>query len=61
MEKLQNIEERSGKFEGDILLTNEQIDAIVAESQGQKNAILNTQRLWPNKIVYYDIAPGFSK
>lgn len=61
LEKLQNIEERSGKFEGDIVLTNEQIDSMVAAYQGQKNAMLDSKRLWFNKTVPYDIAPGFSK
>lgn len=55
MEELQPEWERSGKFEGDILLTEDQIDMLVDEYSGARNAITNQNRLWPNRIVVYNI------
>jgi hypothetical protein len=43
--------EKSGKFEGDIVLTEEQ----------QRNGLINTARRWPGKTVPFYIDPVFSK
>jgi hypothetical protein len=43
--------EQSGKFEGDIMLTEEQM----------KNGLVNTVYRWPNKLVPYYIDPIFSE
>jgi hypothetical protein len=41
--------ERSGKFEGDIVLTEEQM----------RNGMINTARRWPGRTVPYYIDPVF--
>jgi len=51
--ELQNEWERSGKFEGDIVLTPEQMDSFVEDYAGSRNAILDTRKLWTNKVLYY--------
>jgi hypothetical protein len=43
--------ERSGKFEGDIVLTDEQL----------RNGLINTARRWPNKTVPIVIDSVFSE
>jgi len=43
--------EQSGKFEGDIMLTEEQL----------RNGVINPASRWPNKVVLYYIDPVFSK
>ena len=43
--------ERSGKFEGDIMLTDEEL----------RNGLINTARRWPNRTVPFFIDPVFSK
>jgi len=42
---------QSGKFEGDIMLTDEQI----------RNGLINTAYRWPNKVVPFYIDPVFSE
>jgi len=49
--ELQNAWERSGKYEGDIMLTDEQLSS----------GIINTARRWPNKVVPIVIDPVFSE
>jgi hypothetical protein len=48
---LQSAWERSGKFEGDIVLTDEEL----------RNGLINTARRWPRKTVPFFIDPVFSK
>jgi hypothetical protein len=43
--------ERSGKFEGDIMLTDEQM----------RNGVINTALRWPGRTVPYYIDPIFSE
>jgi hypothetical protein len=43
--------EQSGKFEGDIVLTDEQ----------QRNGLINTARRWPGRTLPFFIDPIFSK
>ncbi|XP_077297999.1 seminal metalloprotease 1-like [Arctopsyche grandis] len=59
LEELQPEWERSGKFEGDILLTENQIDELVDEYSGVRNAITNQNRLWPNRVVVYNINKSY--
>jgi hypothetical protein len=49
--ELQNAWERSGKFEGDIMLPEEQL----------RSGIINTARRWPNKVVPFVIDNVFSE
>lgn len=55
MAKFQNAWERSGAFEGDIVLTKEQREALIAEYSGMKNSVLSAISLWPNNTMYYHI------
>ncbi|XP_077298551.1 seminal metalloprotease 1-like [Arctopsyche grandis] len=55
MAKFQNAWERSGAFEGDIILTKEQREALIAEYSGMKNSVLSAISLWPNNTMYYHI------
>jgi len=48
---LQSAWERSGKFEGDIVLTEEEL----------RNGVINPASRWPNKTVPFFIDPVFSK
>jgi hypothetical protein len=48
---LQNAWERSGKFEGDIVLTEEQT----------RNGLINTARRWQRRTVPFFIDPVFSE
>jgi hypothetical protein len=43
--------EQSGKFQGDIMLTEEQM----------RNGLINTYYRWPNRVVPYVIDSIFSK
>lgn len=43
------IEEKSGQFEGDILLNERQRDAI--ESGNTRNGLIDLSKRWPNKVV----------
>ena len=43
--------QQSGKFEGDIVLTDEQI----------RNGMVNTVYRWPNRVVPFYIDPVFSE
>ncbi|KAL9703163.1 hypothetical protein quinque_006681 [Culex quinquefasciatus] len=45
-------EELSGQFEGDIVLTEEQEDAIV---RGKRNGLISAAKRWPNNVVPYEI------
>jgi hypothetical protein len=47
----QNMWEQSGKFEGDIMLTEEQY----------RNGLKHTARRWPGRTVPFYIDPVFSK
>jgi len=49
--ELQNPWELSGKFEGDIVLTEEQV----------RNGLINTARRWLGKTVPFYIDPVFSE
>ena len=49
--ELQNAWERSGKLEGDIVLTEGQV----------RTGIINTARRWPNKVVPFVIDNVFSE
>ncbi|XP_053677815.1 seminal metalloprotease 1-like [Anopheles nili] len=44
-------EELSGQFEGDMVLDEEQQDAL----RNKRNGLITPTRHWPNKIVYYYI------
>jgi hypothetical protein len=48
---LQSAWERSGKFEGDIVLTDEQL----------RNGLINPADRWPNKVVPFVIDDVFSE
>ena len=48
---MQNAWELSGKFEGDIMLSDEQI----------RNGLINTASRWPNKTVPFVIDDVFSE
>uniref|UniRef100_A0A1Q3FQ05 Metalloendopeptidase n=1 Tax=Culex tarsalis TaxID=7177 RepID=A0A1Q3FQ05_CULTA len=45
-------EELSGQFEGDIVLTEAQEDAIV---KGKRNGLIDVVNRWPNNVVPYEI------
>jgi hypothetical protein len=49
VKELQNPWELSGKFEGDIMLTEEQV----------RNGLINPASRWPNKVVPYVIDSVF--
>lgn len=51
--KNENIEELSGKFEGDIVLTGVQEDYIFGMS---RNGLLNVTKRWINKTVPYELS-----
>lgn len=48
----QKVEELSGQFEGDIVLTNEQKAAIFSP---QRNGLIDLNYRWPNNVVPYFI------
>jgi hypothetical protein len=55
-----NAEEVSGKFEGDMVLTESQQKSLT--NNKTKAGLINTFYNWPGGIVYYEIASGvFSK
>ena len=49
--KLQNPWEQSGQFEGDIILTEEEV----------RNGLINPARRWPGKTVPFYIDPVYSE
>jgi len=48
---MQSAWERSGKFEGDIMLTDEQV----------RNGLIDPASRWPNRVVPYVIDDVFSE
>ncbi|XP_047525658.1 zinc metalloproteinase nas-4-like [Pieris napi] len=53
-----NIWEKSGKFEGDILLDDRQIDELVDSFAQGKAAYIHPNTKWPQNTLVYDFAPG---
>lgn len=57
VEEEENPEEMGGYFEGDIILTEQQIAKL-----NSRNGLLNVNNRWPNRLVPYEIFSGhFSK
>lgn len=50
----------AGKFEGDMILTEEQVRALTLKIQG-RNGLVDESKRWPNNIVYYKIVGNFGK
>lgn len=50
---VRNYEEISGKFEGDLDLTDEQLTALFAPASAGRNGLVNVANRWPSKIVPY--------
>ncbi|XP_013166574.1 PREDICTED: astacin-like metalloprotease toxin 5 [Papilio xuthus] len=48
--------ENSGKFEGDILLDDWQVDALVKSYAGSRNAFVWFDANWPDNTIVYDFA-----
>ncbi|KPI95446.1 Meprin A subunit beta [Papilio xuthus] len=48
--------ENSGKFEGDILLDDWQVDALVKSYAGARNAFVWFDANWPDNTIVYDFA-----
>ncbi|XP_038209481.1 seminal metalloprotease 1-like [Zerene cesonia] len=55
---LGNVWEQSGKFEGDIVLDDWQIDALVTDYAAGRAAYIWPNTKWPNNVVVYDFAGG---
>ncbi|CAK1548151.1 unnamed protein product [Leptosia nina] len=53
-----NIWEQSGKFEGDIILDDWQIDELVKSYADGRAAYIFPNTKWPYNTVVYDYAPG---
>lgn len=54
----QNIEELSGQFEGDILLTSEQEEMIEGV---KRTGLIDTNYRWPDNVVPYELNAIFSQ
>jgi hypothetical protein len=53
-------EELSGQIEGDMVLTDEQIEELTESSS--RTGLINERYRWPGGIVYYELEPrAFSK
>ncbi|XP_050663885.1 seminal metalloprotease 1-like [Leptidea sinapis] len=50
--------ENSGKFEGDIILDDWQIDALVTDYAAGRSAYIWPNTKWPGNVVVYEIAAG---
>ncbi|CAK1599450.1 unnamed protein product [Parnassius mnemosyne] len=50
--------QNSGKFEGDILLDDWQVEGIVQEFAAGRNAYVWPNTNWPNNTIVYEFAPG---
>ncbi|XP_049886099.1 high choriolytic enzyme 2-like [Pectinophora gossypiella] len=52
--------ENSGKYQGDIILTDDQIEDMVAEysSAEQRNGMANPNTRWPGNTIIYEFAAG---
>lgn len=58
---MQNIEELSGQFEGDILLTSEQEHIVDGTKQSGRTGLIDTNYRWPNNVVPYELNAIFSQ
>ncbi|XP_023948565.2 uncharacterized protein LOC112053397 [Bicyclus anynana] len=60
-----NIWENSGKYEGDILLDDNQIEALVSDYAGvdssNRAAFVVANTRWPGNVMLFDISSEFSK
>lgn len=57
-----NIWENSGKFEGDIVLDDWQVEALVTNFAAGRAAYIWPNTKWPDNVVVYDFGPNeFSK
>lgn len=55
-------EELSGQFEGDMVMSPEEIEELVSGGRGGRTGLINTRFRWPNNIVPYTIREeDFSK
>lgn len=53
------MEERSGQFEGDIILNERQKRVI--ESGNTRNGLVDLSKRWPNKVVPVRLSPNHTK
>ncbi|XP_075990981.1 uncharacterized protein LOC142986384 [Anticarsia gemmatalis] len=53
--------ENSGKFQGDILLDEEQVQDLVRQFATGTNAYIWPNTTWPHNTIVYEIAPEFDK
>lgn len=61
---IQNIWEKSGKFEGDIILTDRQRQVLLQEVSTPglaRNGLSDVSKRWPRKTLVYDISNDFCK
>lgn len=57
-----NIWENSGKFQGDIVLDDWQVEALVTNFAAGRAAYIWPNTKWPGNVVVYDFGPNeFSK
>lgn len=55
-----NLWQSSGKFEGDMILTQEQRNNLRKDDKF-RNGVIDTRLRWPNKMIPYVISNDFSK
>jgi hypothetical protein len=54
-------EELSGQFQGDIILTQEQLDYINEIQINPRTVLVNPTRHWPNARIPYQLSASFSE
>lgn len=53
--------ENSGKYQGDIILDDEQVESMVEQFSQGRNAYTWPGTHWPGRVVVYEFAGGFGK
>lgn len=57
----QNIEELSGQFEGDMVLTSEQEQMADGVKVSERTGLIDTNYRWPDNVVPYELNEIFSQ